>query len=306
MKSLNFCCALLLFLSAFGRSISAAPDAGGQNTKAYSAQGVVEQIAPDRRTVTIHHQNIPGYMMEMTMDFNVKNTNELSGILPNEEITFTLVVGENDEWVENLHRIGKIAEAMTNKMSMPLDMSHGMMTPELKLGDLLPDYELTAEDGTRIHFADFRGKVVAFTFFYTRCPLPDYCPRMSNNFHETRKLLLATPNAPTNWQLLSISFDPEFDTPEVLSNYGGVYRGDDADRWIFASASAKTLANLAPNLDLMIMRDGTNIMAHGLRTVVLDPQGQIFRQLDGNKWKPQELADAILEAARGQPTVVQP
>jgi cytochrome oxidase Cu insertion factor (SCO1/SenC/PrrC family) len=56
----------------------------------------------------------------------------------------------------------------------------------------------------------------------------------------------------------------------------------------------------------MIMRQGANIMAHGLRTVVLDPQGHIFRQLDGNKWKPQELADAILEAARGQPTVVQP
>jgi protein SCO1/2 len=119
-------------------------------------------------------------------------------------------------------------------------------------------------------------------------------------------LILATPNAPTNWQFLSISFDPDFDTPEVLSNYGSVYRGDDADRWLFASASTRTLANLAPNLDLMIMRDGENIMAHGLRTVVLDPQGRIFRQLDGNKWTPQELADAILEAARGRPAVVQP
>jgi len=148
--------------------------------------------------------------------------------------------------------------------------------------------------------------VLAFTFFYSRCPLPDYCPRMSNNFHETRKLILATPNAPTNWQFLSISFDPDFDTPEVLSNYGSVYRGDDADRWLFASVSTRTLANLAPNLDLMIMRDGENIMAHGLRTVVLDPQGRIFRQLDGNKWTPQELADAILEAARGRPAVVQP
>lgn len=121
---------------------------------------------------------------------------------------------------------------------------------------------------------------------------------MSNNFHEARELILATSNAPTNWQFLSISFDAEFDTPEVLSNYGSVYRGGNADRWLFASASAKTLANLAPSVDLMIMRDGENIMSHGLRTVVLDPQGRIFRQLDGNKWTPRELADAMLEAAR--------
>jgi protein SCO1/2 len=208
---------------------------------------------------------------------------------------------EKDDWVEKIQRVGRASEITTN--STP--MLH-TMNSELKPGDVLPDYGLTAEDGKQIHFADFRGKVLAFTFFYSRCPLPDYCPRMSNNFHETRKLILATPNAPTNWQFLSISFDPDFDTPEVLSNYGSVYRGDDADRWLFASASTRTLANLAPNLDLMIMRDGENIMAHGLRTVVLDPQGRIFRQLDGNKWTPQELADAILEAARGRPAVVQP
>ena len=96
----------------------------------------------------------------------------------------------------------------------------------------------------------------------------------------------------------------------MLSNYGSVYRGGDADRWFFASASEKTLANLAPNLDLMIMRENGNIMEHGLRTVVLNAQGRIFRQLDGNKWTPQELANAILEAARraatGCPTVKKP
>ena len=293
MKNLNLCCAFLLFLAAAGNSISSPPNASDPNAKSYSAQGVVQQIAPDRRTVTIHHQNIPGYMMEMTMDFPVQNTNELNGISPSDQITFTLVVTEKDDWVENVHRIGGAAETTTN--TVPI--LH-VMNSELKPGDILPDYEMTAEDGKQIHFADFRGKVLAFTFFYSRCPLPNYCPLMSNNFHETRKLLLATTDAPTNWQFLSISFDPDFDTPEVLSNYGSVYRGDDADRWLFASASAKTLANLAPNLDLMIMRDGENIMSHGLRTVVIDPQGRIFRQLDGNKWTPQELADAILEAAR--------
>jgi len=202
-------------------------------------------------------------------------------------------VRENDDWVENIQRVGHSTEIMTNAMHM----SHAMF-PELKPGDLLPDGELLAEDGRHIHLSDFHGRAVALTFFFTRCPLPNYCPLMNRNFAATRELISAMPQAPTNWQFLSISFDPGFDTPETLENYANVYRGAAADRWLFAVASTNTLANLTPSLDLVIMRDGENIVSHSMRTVVLDPQGRIFRQLDGNKWTPQELADAMLEAAR--------
>lgn len=292
MKCLTLSCILLL-----AHSIRAAPSGDDSATKSYSARGVVEKIAPDLSQVTIHHQAIPGYMMEMTMDFSVKATNELNGISPNDEITFTLVVGENDEWVKNIHRIGHSTEMMTNKMPMQMDMSHGMMMSELKPGDSLPDYALTAEDGKQIHISDFRGKALAFTFFFTRCPLPDYCPRMNNNFEQARKILLTDANAPTNWLFLSISFDPEFDTPAVLSNYASLYRDDDANRWFFAAAPTNVLADVAVRLDLMVMRQGNNI-SHNLRTVVLDPQGRIYKQFDSNQWTPQQLADAMIQAAR--------
>jgi protein SCO1/2 len=288
MKYSSLFCILL-----FAHPIFAAPGGGDSSTKSYSARGVVEQIATDRHKVTIHHQAIPGYMMEMTMDFPVQNTNELNGISPGDKITFSLIVRENDDWVENVQRVGHSTDIMT--IAMP--MSHVMLS-ELEPGDLLPEGELLAEDGRHIHFFDFRGRAVAFTFFFTRCPLPDYCPRMNNNFEQTRTILLADANAPTNWQFLSISFDPEFDTPEVLSSYAGFYRNGDASHWLFAAASANALANLAPRLDLMVVHQGANI-SHNLRTVVLDPQGRIARQFDGNNWTPQQLADAMLEAARG-------
>jgi len=291
MKYLTPFCALLLV-----HPMLAAPPGGGGDIRSYSARGVVEKIAPDVSHITIHHRAIPGYMMEMTMDFNVKDTNELSGISPGDEITFTLVMGDNDEWVQNIRRIGHSTEMASNKMPMPMNMS-GMERPELKPGDALPDYTLTAEDGKQIHFSDFRGKVLAFTFFFTRCPLPDYCPRMNNNFEKTRKILLADSNAPTNWQFLSISFDPGFDTPEVLANYASVYRGDDTNRWLFASAPTNVLADAAMRLDLMVIRQGNNI-SHNLRTVVLDTTGHIYKQFDGNQWTPQQLADAMREAAR--------
>jgi protein SCO1/2 len=137
---------------------------------------------------------------------------------------------------------------------------------------------------------------LAFTFLFTRCPLPDFCPRMSQNFAETRKLLLNTSGGPTNWQFLSISFDPEFDQPAVLSSYANYFREGNPDRWLFAAASTNTIASLAPHLDLMVVRDSSGI-SHNLRTVVLDPQGRIFRQFDGNQWPPQKLAEAMLVAA---------
>ncbi len=284
------CLCVLLLLAVAGCK----PDSPtSPPTKSYAARGVVRQISADRHTATIQHENIVGYMPAMTMDFTVKNTNELNGVSPDDEITFKLVVGENDSWVEGIHFESHRIENVTNNTVI----IH-VPTAELKPGDLLPDCELMAEDGNLVRFSDFRGKAVAFTFFFSRCPLPDYCPRMSKNLSETRKLILATPNAPTNWQLLSISFDPGFDNPEVLTNYANSYRGGDADHWLFAAAPTNSLAHLAPQLDLMIMREGENIMSHNLRTVVLDPQGRIFRQLDGNQWTPQELANAILEAAR--------
>ncbi|HTX21992.1 MAG TPA: copper-binding protein [Candidatus Aquilonibacter sp.] len=295
MKNLNLLCALLLFAVIGTRSIFAAPDAGNQTTHSYSARGVVEKIAPDHQQVTIHHQAIPGYMMEMTMDFPVQNTNELNGISPGDEITFTLVVNQTNDWVENIQRTGHTDKIMN--MTSTMNMARNRFT-QLKPGDLLPDGELLTENDQRIHLSDFRGKAVAFTFFFTRCPLPNYCPLMNRNFAATRDLILSMTNAPTNWELLSISFDPGFDTPKTLASYAGFYRGENTNHWLFAAATTNTLAEWAPCVGLIVMRQGNNI-SHNLRTIVLNPKGRIFRQFDGNQWTPQQLAGAILDATHG-------
>ena len=258
------------------------------SVKSYPAQGVVEKISPSLREVTINHQAIPGYMMAMTMDFPIQNTNELNGISPGDQITFTLVVNKDTDWVENIHRTGQTAQVTTN--------APATMLSELDPGDLLPDGVLTTEDGRQIRFSDFRGKALAFTFFFTRCPLPNFCPLMNRNFSAARDLISSKANAPTNWQFLSISFDPENDTPEVLTSFGGFYRHGDSSHWLFASAPTNTLTILGPSLDLMVVHQGQSI-THNLRTVVLDTHGRIYKQFDGNGWTPQDLADAVAKAA---------
>jgi protein SCO1/2 len=206
-------------------------------------------------------------------------------------------VSNDDDWIEGVHRTGRSDSGMTNSTPMQMNMSHAATMTELGDGDFLPNGALTAEDGREIHFSDFHGEALAFTFFYTRCPLPNYCPLMNRNFADARKLIYSRRDAPTNWEFLSISFDPSSDTPQVLASYGGFYRDGNSDHWLFASAPSNTLDMLAVTLDLMVFRDGSTI-SHNLRTVVLDPRGRIYHEFDGNDWTPGDLAKAVTAAAQ--------
>jgi protein SCO1/2 len=289
----RFLCVALAVLIAGCHSPASKPAAG---TRVYPAHGIIEHISADRHLVTIHHQAIPGYMMEMTMDFPVHDEHLMDGLVAGDRIDFTLMVTQDDAWVGSLRRTGH-----TNLATAGHGPAQNTALSGPKPGDLLPDAELIAENGRPVNLSDFRGKVVVFTFFFTRCPLPNYCPLMNRNFGRTRTLLLSQPGAPKNWQFISISFDPDFDKPTVLTSYASFYRNHNNDRWLFASATPATLAQLGAPLGLIIMRQGNNI-SHNLRTVVVDPQGRLFRQFNNNLWTPAQLAQTVVEAAKAAST----
>lgn len=290
MKPIGVLLALFLASGAACRASSQTLAAEADSARSYSCTGVVQQVLAKEGRVTVHHKAIPQFMPEMTMDFNVRNTNELQGVSPGAEIGFRLLVLRNDAWIEDIHCLGYVK---TDPTSQPNPA--GAKTPELKAGDRWPDGELLAEDGRRIRFSDFRGRTLALTFFFTRCPLPDLCPRMNNNFSEARNLLQTSPGAQTNYAFLSISFDPDFDVPKQLAAYARPYREGGSGQWLFAAAPPETVAHLPRRLGLSVKRQGATI-SHNLRTVVLDPQGRVFRQFDGNNWTSQELTNAMQEA----------
>ncbi len=270
------------------------PTAGSTNVaeRVFDTRGVVRSVPEGGRTLVVRHEEIPNYMPKMTMELNVRNPKEVAGLERNDEIEFQLVATADTHWIQGIKRVGKVAEPAAPVQPPP------QIVQELDEGDALPDYELLAETGRTIRFSDFRGQALAFTFIFSRCPLPDFCPRMGNNFAAARDLMTNQANAPTNWQFLSISFDPEFDSPEVLRNYAKFYRHQNSDRWIFAAAPPATLSTLAPELDLMLAREAGGSISHNLRTVVIDPLGRIHRIFAGNQWTPAELAESILTAAQ--------
>jgi len=263
--------------------------------RSFLARGLVRELPADGQTVVVRHEAIPGFMPKMTMSFNVRDTNELRTLKPGDAITFIVKATEEDSWIENIRPAG------TNDMAPlpPSDPSSSALlnVAQMKQGDVLPDAELLAEDGRTIKLSDFQGRALAFTFIFTRCPLPDYCPRMNQHFNRARELLQQRPGGPTNWQFLSISFDPDFDKPGVLTRYAYSYRGQSADRWLFAAAPTNVMASFVNQLDFRFANESGSFL-HNLRTVVLDPQRRIHRQFDGNKWKAADLAEAMAGAAQ--------
>lgn len=277
------------FLAGCKPSTAASSAPGVQR---YPVRGVVQSVAADQLHAQIKHEAISNYMAAMTMTFTARDPQVLAGVVAGDLVTFTLAVTETNDWIENVQRWGQ-----TNVYGLSGPPGWHVVEPELEVGDTLPDYEFTDDNNRAVRFSDMRGQAVAFTFFFTSCPLPEFCPRMNRNFAEARTLLAADPSAPTNWQLLSISFDYGFDSPGVLASYARLYRGTNASHWQFAVASSNTLASLAPKVDLSVWRDG-GTWSHNVRTVVLDPAGKIVRQFDDNQWTPQQLAEAIRAAAK--------
>jgi protein SCO1/2 len=232
-------------------------------------------------------------MPKMTMEFTVRDGRALTGVRIGDRITFQVKANEEESWIEDI-QIGKGEPAEPVAVKPLMSLVH---VAQLKPGDLFPDIELLDENGARIKFSDFGGKAVAFTFVFTRCPLPDFCPRMNRRFGEAREILTRTSPGPTNWLFLCISFDPGYDQPAVLKSYAQIYRGGISDRWLFAAAPVNALNELKEELDFRFTNDGASF-AHNLRTVVLDNCGRIYRQFDGNTWQAEELADAMQQAAK--------
>jgi protein SCO1/2 len=167
----------------------------------------------------------------------------------------------------------------------------------LAVGDLLPEYQFTNEMGQAVSTRQFLGQAVALTFIFTSCPFPEYCPRMSNNFREAMDKLKSAPGAPTNWHLLSISFDTKVDSPEQLRAYAGMQHYDPA-RWSFLTGKLEDIDAITEQFGVQFWRpDGTNI-SHNLRTAVLDPNGRVHTIFPKNKWTSDELVAAMIEAAR--------
>ena len=260
----------------------------------YYVLGNVKELRPTEGRMIVEHEAIAGFMEAMTMPFNVGNQDEFSGIQTNDRIHFRLVVEDQRSWIDQITKVGEVMN-LTNVTRKDFRLVRDV--EPLEIGDALPDYPLTNHLGQAFHTGDFKGRVLVISLIFTRCPLPDFCPRMSLHLGRTRQLLKADPAVPANWHLLSVSFDPEFDTPSVLAAHARQLGADPAD-WTFATGALIEVDDLTERFGMYFARESGGVtFNHNLRTIVIDPAGRVHQVLIGNSWSPEDLVQAIKKAA---------
>ncbi|MDI3254420.1 MAG: SCO family protein [Bacillota bacterium] len=275
-----------------------APEAGQSASEAgakhYPVRGKIVTVDPQHGEIVLDAAAIPGYMEAMTMPYKLKNPSILGELHPGDSITATLIATEDSDLLD---QIVIIAQAKP-------DYKPSFFYHPIQPGDKVPDFKLLNQNGKQIHLAQFHGKVLLVTFIYTRCPLADYCPRMSRNFAEIDKALAKAPELYGKTHLLSVSFDPDYDTPKVLRSYGSAYTGNYTKEtfahWDFAAPSRNDLPAVLRYFDVGATPEKDRTITHSLSTLVIGPDGRVFKWYPTNDWTPDQILSDVKQLVAKQ------
>lgn len=268
------------------------------NFKVYHLRGKIVGTNPATGEVNIDADAIPGFMDAMTMPYKLKNPGILSDLHPGDTITADVLVSQGADGTVLLDHIVVIAQGKP-------DYKPTVEYHVPAAGDKVPDFTLRNQDDRAIHLDQFRGKAVLITFIYTRCPFPNFCPLMSHNFAVINKTLQSDAALYSKVHLLSVSFDPQHDTPQRLKAYGADYIGSNSPKafshWDFATATKPELEKMALYFDVGITRGADDTITHTLSTTLIGPGGKVAQFYPGNDWTPQQVVQDIkhLEASAG-------
>jgi protein SCO1/2 len=250
----------------------------------YALVGVVQRMLPEQDKVVVAHEDIPGFMPSMTMAFRLADPPD--GLRAGDQILASLVLAGDDIWLE-----GVSITARDEPVAAPPAIAIGA-----EPGDLVPGLELVNQNESPLRLDDYRGRVLVLTFIFTRCPLPEFCPRLMQHFARIDTALTRMPEVRARTHLLSISFDPEHDTPQVLREYAELFvpkaTGDRFRHWEFATGTPEQVRAVTEFFGVDVWGEGAEI-THSLRTALIAADGRIARTYRGSDWSVDELLTEI-------------
>lgn len=276
--------ALVVLLAA-----SAACSTRPAETRTYPIRGQVLAVLPDRQSLTLAHEDIPDLMPAMTMTYRVASPDLLKDRTVGELVSGTLEMTD----------AGGQLTALTHTGSAPVPENANqiaMATGILGVGDEIPDAALVDERNERQAVSDWKGRVTLLTFIYTRCPLPNYCPLMDANFSSLQAAILADPSLRRHVHLVSVSFDPAHDTPEVLAAHAKAKHADPSV-WTFLTGDVRTIDRFAGKMGVSVVPENDSTITHTLRTVLVGPDNRIRQIYTGNEWTPEAVLADLRTAA---------
>ena len=248
----------------------------------YSARGVVLDVDAARSTVTVSHEAIPGYMDAMVMPFTVRDPEQISDVRPGDRVAFRLNVRKSRSWIDRLQLLS----------AAPIDIGL-TQTPAVstlvKIGDPVPDFTLTNQDGRPLSLSSLRGKVVAVTFIYTRCPLPDYCPRMITNLQAVERRF--PQRVGNDVELVAVTFDPQYDTPKRMKEYAQFFKAD-RPGWQFLTGPMADIERVCGFFGVEFYPE-EGLITHTLQTAVIDKEGKLAAAVEGKDYSGRQLSDLV-------------
>jgi protein SCO1/2 len=271
-----------LLLGLFSTAACSSKDEAA--AREYPLQGQILAVTPDAKEANIRHDEIKGFMPAMTMPYKAREP-EFEGLAPGDLISATLVVLSNDAYLKGVKKTGTAPLAAPPEEKPAASSGFEL----LKEGAPIPSTSFVDQDGRKKELPrDFLGKTVALTFSYTRCPMPTFCPLMDRNFATMQEKLKG--NGGVNAHLVTVSIDPQYDTPAVLKKHAARLEADPR-LWTFLTGDRDEIDKFASRFGLSLVRsvtDQTDI-THTLRTVLIDRQGNLVKTLTGNEWKPDSV-----------------
>ena len=280
--------ALILFAALAGFACRAPAPA----PRTFELKGQILAIDQARQEITVSHADIPGFMPAMTMPYKVRDANLLKGRTPGELIGATLVVEESDAYLQSIRHEGVAALPDERPAARAMDL--------LGVGEAVRDGELVDPSGARRSLGDWRGQVLAVTFVYTRCPLPNFCPLIDRHFAAVQEQVRSSSDLQGRVHLVSVTLDPDYDTPAVLLRHAGQLKADPAV-WSLLTGSREQIETFASQFGVSVVRENAqpSELVHNLRTAVIDGNGRLVTMLSGGEWEPAALI-AEIRNARGR------
>lgn len=276
--------------------------APGWAAKRYEAKGLVVKVDKAHKSLVISCEEIPGYMEAMSMPFEVRKADELDGLNPGTMIEFTLVVSDDSSYVDGIrvhHYEGIEQDPLgARRLRLMAGIASGSKPAhELRVGDPVPAFSLIDQNRRNVSLTQFSGKVVAITFTYTHCALPNFCFRIANNFRQLQKRFAS--QLGRDLVFMTITFDPIHDTPEVMAKYGKTWNAD-PNGWYLLTGSLSDIEEICNRFGISYWPD-EGLMTHSLHTVVVDRQGKLVSDIEGNEFSARQLGD-LLEQVLQRPT----
>jgi protein SCO1 len=250
----------------------------------YQGRGMILKVDPAESTLTVSHEEMPGYMAAMVMPFTVRESKDLADVRPGDRIAFRVNIRNRRSWIDRLQLLSA-APADAGLTQSPA------ASTVVRLGREVPEFTLLNQNGDAVSLASFRGKVVAVTFIYTRCPLPDYCPRMIANLQAIERRF--PERIGHDLALVAITFDPQHDTPERMKQYARAFQAD-RPGWQFLTGTLPDVSRVCALFGVEFWPD-EGLITHTLQTAIVDREGKLVASVEGKDYSTRQLTDLVAQ-----------